>query len=154
MIEYLEQLCSLLSLFSVQVREEKLVVSEGGDNAYLTVSSPLPPRLSCANAAVCTWRVSTIFLQKRRDVRCADDRIIPQALIGWTGGDATSAFCGVELTDSNWMNGTRLAVSAVIDGLKDRMQKRKLRVSAQMTINAAVQQQSIAIKDVEVCNQL
>ena len=137
-------------MYVSQVKEERLVVTEGEEAQYLTITMTLPPRVLCTNPAdTCTWTISTVFLQPDEEVRCADDRQVAQALIGWTGDNQQSAFCGSQLTDSNWRMGVRVAVRAGLDGLKDGTQQRLLRVSAQWLINSQLST-TVALGDVPV----
>ena len=141
---------SCVCVFVSQVVEERLVLTEGEASHYLTILSTLPPRLLCNNPAdTCSWTITTIFLQPSQDVRCADGRTVPQALIGWVGDDEQDAFCGSQLTDDNWRMGVKVAVSAGLDGLKDGTQERLLRVTAQWLVNAQLTS-TVSVGDIPV----
>ena len=135
-----------------QVKEERLVLREGEEDLHhLTIMSTLPPRLLCNSPPdACSWTITTVFLDSRRDVRCADDRPIAQALIGWMGEDEQAAFCGSRLTDDNWRLGAKVAVSAGLDGLKDGRQERLLRVTAQWSVNTQLSRTTVSVGDVPV----
>lgn len=131
-----------------------MVLKEGEASYHLTILSTLPPRLLCSNSSdTCSWTITTIFLTPDQDVRCADGRTVPQALIGWVGDDEQEAFCGSQLTDDNWKTGAKLAVSAGLDGLKDGIQQRLLRVTAQWFVNTQLMA-TVSVGDIPVSSSL
>lgn len=138
-------------LLCLQVSEKSLVVTEGENPVFLTISATLPPRILCRSpGASCSWQITTTFMTSTTDLRCADGRNIAQALLRWVDkNDTQESFCGATLTDANWLTGTRLAVLASTDTLKDRTQTRSLLVQAKLFVSGAFQRQ-VQIDTVQV----
>ncbi|XP_025096160.1 uncharacterized protein LOC112565098 isoform X1 [Pomacea canaliculata] len=142
---------SVSLIVQVTVSEKSLVVTEGENPVFLTISATLPPRILCRSpGASCSWQITTTFMTSTTDLRCADGRNIAQALLRWVDkNDTQESFCGATLTDANWLTGTRLAVLASTDTLKDRTQTRSLLVQAKLFVSGAFQRQ-VQIDTVQV----
>ncbi|CAG5116409.1 unnamed protein product, partial [Candidula unifasciata] len=114
----------------VELQTTELVISEG-DTGTISVVSNIPPRLFCPPMARDSCQVRILVeVRAARESKCLDGRIIPQAVLVWSGVNQSEAFCGISVTTITWRQKLELQVKGVVDSLHDTDQKRTLVVSA------------------------
>ena len=135
-----------------------VIVSEGGDVAYVEFFATLPPRFICATSeslasakGTCEINVFGTIGIETGDRKCLDGTIIPQAVLGWPqsyGGDIIVP-CGVKITNANWFSPLRLAVKAKVDLINDTDYMGQLTISQKISVGT--KQVTTDLKVVEVC---
>ena len=135
-----------------------VIVSEGGDVAYIDFFVTLPPRFICATSetlasakGTCEIKVFGTLGIETGDRKCLDGTIIPQAVLGWPQsypGDVIVP-CGVKITHSNWFWALRLAVKAKVDLINDTDFTGQLTISQKLSVGT--NQVTTDLRVVEVC---
>jgi len=135
-----------------------VIISEGGDVAYIDFYATLPPRFICATTetlasakGTCEIKVFGTLGIESGDRKCLDGTSIPQAVIGWphSYGEDVIVPCGVKVTHTNWFWVLRLAVKAKVDLINDTNYMRQLTISQKVSIGT--KQVTTDLRVVEVC---
>lgn len=113
---------------------ELLVVYEGGSPGLINIKSYVPPSLFCPadKRDGCEVRLYA-GVRAAEEKQCPDHRIIPQAVVAWTGASTEAAFCGVSVASESWQQTHMISIKGVVDALKDGDQQRTVEVWAQVT---------------------
>ena len=137
----------------MQLLTTTLTVFEGGISEYIEVSSFLPPRLYCEpldRDRDCRVSVTTQLLRTDKEVQCPGESGALSQLVFYTDSDLSDDTpCTYSLTMNNWQSAFRIPLSGTVDGLKDRNQKRVVKVTA--TISASgLEYQPLILGEVQV----
>lgn len=113
---------------------ELLLVYEGGSPGLINIKSYVPPSLFCPadKRDGCEVRLYA-GVRAAQERHCPDHRVIPQAVVTWTGAATETAFCGVSVELERWQQTWAIGVKGVVDALKDGDQQRTVEVWAQVT---------------------
>jgi len=90
------------------VSPREISIREEGDEAYIEITSGLPPQYRCNNtmasaSQICIIEISISVEITNEDLVCyKDNRKIPQLVIGKTPSGDNTLSCGVYITSSNW----------------------------------------------------
>lgn len=107
---------------------------EGGSPGLINIKSYVPPSLFCPadKRDGCEVRLYA-GVRAAEEKQCPDHRIIPQAVVAWTGASTEAAFCGVSVASESWQQTHVISIKGVVDALKDGDQQRTVEVWAQVT---------------------
>ena len=110
------------------------MVYEGGSPGLINIKSYVPPSLFCPaeKRDGCEVRLYA-GVRAAEEKQCPDLRVIPQAVVAWTGAPTEAAFCGISVASENWQQTHVISIKGVVDALKDGDQQRTVEVWARVT---------------------
>ncbi|ESP04533.1 hypothetical protein LOTGIDRAFT_176337, partial [Lottia gigantea] len=135
----------------IQIITKSLTVIEGSINEMIKIKSNVPPSFFCGDDEDCEVRIMA-GIRAAKEQKCPDKRVIPQAVIAWTGDVDQAPFCGVTLSKAKWNEYHLIAVKGVVDSLKDGDKNRVVEVWVSVitkvkTIKIELGQVKLKIKD-------
>lgn len=137
----------------MQLLTTTLTVFEGGISEYIEVASFLPPRLYCEPVdrdRDCRVSVTPQLLRADKEVQCPGESSALSQVVFYTDSDLSDDTpCTYSLTMNNWQSAFRIPLSGTVDGLKDRNQRRVVKVTATISASGLVYP-SLTLGEVQV----